>query len=86
LKGIDMNNTYSESFRNAREAALMRGDATAYNAFDRLYREANAREAALMRGDVTAYNAFDRLYREALAQENLEATGKLCVFNNVMGA
>lgn len=56
-----MNNTYSESFRNAREAALVRGDAT-------------------------AYNSFDSLYKEAVKQERLEATGKLCVFNNVAGA
>ena len=56
-----MKNTYSESFRNAREAALVRGDAS-------------------------AYNAFDSLYKEAIKQERLEASGKLSVFSNVMGA
>ena len=56
-----MKNTYSESFRKAREAALVRGDAS-------------------------AYNAFDGLYNEAVKQERLEAEGKICVFNNVMGA
>ena len=51
-----MNNTYSTSFLNAREAALVRGDATAYNAFDSLYKEALKQEHLEAEGKLCVFN------------------------------
>ena len=51
-----MNTTYSISFYNAREAALTRGDATAYNAFDQMYKEAVKQERLEAQGKLSVFS------------------------------
>jgi hypothetical protein len=51
-----MNTTYSTLFRKAREDALVAGNATAYNAFDRLYKEAVNQEALEAKGALSVFS------------------------------
>ena len=51
-----MNTTYSNSFLNAREAALVKGDATKYNAFDLLYKEALNQERLEAAGKLSVFS------------------------------